>query len=61
MATDGAYVGHDGRLVALCWCGAQFHGETDKPALVALLEHQRTTCKTAHPGGAASGGAGNEG
>lgn len=45
MATDGAYVGHDGRLVALCLCGAQFHGETDRPAIVALLEHQKT-CNT---------------
>jgi len=42
VATDGAYVDHQGRLVALCLCGREFHGETDKPALVALLEHQRT-------------------
>ncbi len=59
MPADGAYVGHDGRLVAICHCGQQFHGTTDRAALVALLEHQRS--KKAHPGGGATGGATSKG
>lgn len=37
----GAYVGHDGRLVAICMCGQTFSATTDKAALVALFEHQK--------------------
>ena len=44
MPTDGAYVDHTGRIVALCHCGREFHGTPERAAMVALLEHQRT-CK----------------
>ncbi len=40
MPTDGAYVDHEGRLVALCQCGREFHGR-DRAAIVELLEHQK--------------------
>ncbi len=44
MPTDGAYVDHEGRLVALCQCGREFHGTPERAAMVALLEHQKE-CK----------------
>lgn len=44
--TTTAYVGHNGRLVATCECGAWYEADDERAALPQLLAHQLLAHRT---------------